>query len=413
MSRLRATFASYLEVFKLPGALRLTIAAMPPRTAYGMISLSIYFKVQQETGSIAIAGLATGLNSLSGAATSGLRGAIMDRFGLIWPLRIFVPLFALSLISLSITSDRETMILIAALMGIFAPPFNLSVRPLWKITVPVEKQRSAFALDTAATRAVLIFAPVIATTLSLSFTPDLSLQICALLILIGGALLLSTAQIKVWRPEVKLPSESSIWRVRAFQLLLIEAGIIGFGRGAFDIGIPASGTLAELPQLVGTILALVAAFNVIGGLAAGAISRHISPLRAYRNNYLIWAFASIPLALVNFDWSIMLVAAFIGFFGGAAQVFYWEITEAIRPKGTAVQTIAWLWGVEGTTAALGITLGGFIAEHFSPRYSLALLSISIFIGYLLIASNQRAFHAADRIIDPGSLPFPEDPTDRK
>lgn len=396
MSRIRSTIAAYLDVIRLPGALRLTIAAMPPRTAYGMIGLSIYFKVQQETGSIAIAGLATGFNSLSGAATSGLRGAIMDRFGLLWPLRIFVPLFALSLISLSLTSDNTTMILIAGLMGIFAPPFNLSVRPLWKLTVPEPQQRTAFALDTAATRAVLIFAPIIATSVSLSFTPDLSLQICAFLILIGGALLLSTKQIKVWKTEAKIPTETSIWRVRAFQLLMLEAAIIGFGRGAFDIGIPATGTLTNLPQLVGTILAIVAAFNVLGGLAAGAISRRISPLRAYRTNYLIWTVASIPLALVNFDWSIMLVAAFIGFFAGAAQVFYWEITEAIRPKGTAVQTIAWLWGVDGTTAALGISLGGYIAEHFSPRYSLGLLSLSIFFGYLLITSNQRAFHAADR-----------------
>lgn len=396
MARLRHTIASYLEVIRLPGALRLTLAAMPPRTAYGMISLSIYFKVQQETGSIAIAGLATGLNSLSGAVTSGLRGAIMDRFGLIWPLRIFVPLFGLSLISLSITSEQTPMILIAGAMGIFAPPFNLSIRPLWKLTVSERQERTAFALDTAATRAVLIFAPLIATTLSLSFTPDLSLQICALLIFTGGALLLSTAQIKVWRTEAKISTESSIWRVRAFQLLMLEAAIIGFGRGAFDIGIPASGTLADLSHLVGTILAIFAIFNVLGGLAAGAISRHISPLRAYRTNYLIWTVASIPLALVNFDWSIMLVASFIGFFAGAAQVFYWEITEAIRPKGTAVQTIAWLWGVEGTTAALGITLGGYVAEHLSPRYSLGILSVSILLGYLLITSSQRAFQAADR-----------------
>jgi hypothetical protein len=48
----------YLELLRVPTARTLIIAAFPARIAYGMISLSIFFKVQRETGSIALAGLA-------------------------------------------------------------------------------------------------------------------------------------------------------------------------------------------------------------------------------------------------------------------------------------------------------------------------------------------------------------------
>ncbi|MFM8204835.1 MAG: hypothetical protein ACKN8W_00560, partial [Actinomycetales bacterium] len=96
-----ANLRSYRDVIKSPGALRLILSAYPARTAYGMISLSIYFKVQQATGSIAIAGLATGLNGLAGAITAGIRGAVIDRFGMIWPLRVLVPSYAFMIVILS------------------------------------------------------------------------------------------------------------------------------------------------------------------------------------------------------------------------------------------------------------------------------------------------------------------------
>jgi MFS family permease len=153
----------------------------------------------------------------------------------------------------------------------------------------------------------------------------------------------------------------------------------------------------------------MASMYVVGGLVAGAMSRKISALRAYRSNYLIWALAAVPLAFTNMDWSIMVAVAIIGFFGGAGQVFYWEITEAIRPKGTAVQTIAWLWAIEGTSAALGITLGGYLAETYSPRYSLAIMSVSLFIGLLVITLGRKHLKAADRIVGPGDETTPPDP----
>jgi hypothetical protein len=56
----------YSELMAFPQVIRLGISAFPARLAYGMIGLGIFFKAEQETGSIAIAGFAIGLNSLAG-----------------------------------------------------------------------------------------------------------------------------------------------------------------------------------------------------------------------------------------------------------------------------------------------------------------------------------------------------------
>lgn len=388
---------TYFEIFKAPGALRLIISAFPARCAYGMVSLSIYFKVHQDTGSIAIAGVAAGLNGLAGATTAGIRGAIIDKFGMIWPLRILVPSYAFMITIFSFGSGKTELILFAGLLGLTGPPINLSVRPLWKLTVTPEKIRTAYALDTASLNSSAVIAPVIATSLSLTLSPEVSLRTCASLMLLGGFFLLLTWQVNSWKPEKKDSKTPAIWRVKGIQLLALEGVAIGLGWGAFDIGIPAFGTLEGVPQRVGAFFAIMAAFNVIGGLAAGSISRKISPLRAFRTNYLLWAIVSIPVAFTHMNYTMAIVVSLIAFFGGAQQVFYWEITEAIRPKGTAVQTLGWLWSIEGSAAALGTAFGGYLSEQISPRLCLGAVTIALFLGYLIITRGQKHLIQADRI----------------
>ena len=80
----------YGELFGIPNVWALVLACFPARAAYGMVSLSIFFKVQQSTNSISTAGLALGLNAASGALTAGIRGSIMDKFGQKWPLRSYL-----------------------------------------------------------------------------------------------------------------------------------------------------------------------------------------------------------------------------------------------------------------------------------------------------------------------------------
>ena len=82
----------YRELFALPYTWTLVLASFPARLSYGMIGLGIFFKVQRETGSVAFAGLAIGLNSIGGSLTAGFRGYLIDRYCQSWPLRIFVPM---------------------------------------------------------------------------------------------------------------------------------------------------------------------------------------------------------------------------------------------------------------------------------------------------------------------------------
>ena len=365
--------------------------------AYGMISLSIFFKVQQTTGSIAIAGLATGVNGITGATTAGLRGTLIDKFGMKIPLRVFAPSYAVLILLFSTGSSSTQLVVFAGVLGFSAPPINLSIRPLWKVTVPKDQIRTAYAIDTAVMNSVGVFGPLVATTVALNYSPEISLRICSILIFIGGAALSLSPQLKRRAPEKKTSQDLAVWRTPAMQLLMLEGVFIGLGWGAFDIAVPAFTTLENIPHRTGILFAIMAAGNVIGGLVAGMVSKKTSSFAAFKRIYLFWFIFSLPLAFTYPDWSMMIVTAIMSLMSGGLQVFYLEISEAVRPKGTAVAALGWLWTVEGTFASLGAALGGFISEHFSPRYCLALTTICVGIGYLIMRGGAGLLKAADRI----------------
>ena len=89
-----------------------------------------------------------------------------------------------------------------------------------------------------------------------------------------------------------------------------------------------------------------------------------------------------------------LVGACIGFLGGALQVFYFEVLEIVRPKGSQTASLGWIWSIEGSFMALGAAVGGVVSEMYSPRIGLAMLPIMIFFGLLILTIGRERLGAA-------------------
>jgi MFS family permease len=387
----------YRELLAIRNTKILLITSFPARVAYSMVGLALFFKVERLTDSVAYAGIALGLNTFANSVTAGLRGSALDRWGQKWPIRILVPLYASGLLVLEFTTSKTWILPLSLLMGLVSPPINLSVRPLWKVAVPESSLRTAYALDTSVINSTRVFGPLLASTLALSPYPSSALILCALFIAVGGLSLGFTKISSTWVPEKKSDTHKSVWRIPAMQLLMVEAMFVGFGWGAFDVGIPAFATLEKIPGWSGPIFACLALTSVIGGLTAGLISRKTSALKGLLRTYGMWMLATIPLALTYPGWSMATIALFIGFFGGAVQVFYWEVLEAVRPKGTAVSALGWIWTVDGSFMALGAALGGVIASEFSPRITLLATTIAVLLGLLVLFFGRKVLEPGNRI----------------
>jgi len=362
-----------------------------------MIGLGIFFKAEAETGSVAVAGLAIGLNSLAGSFTAGIRGSLMDKWGQKWPLRIFVPCYATLILALNSMHTKESILITAFILGISAPPINLSVRPLWKDIVPENFLRTAYALDSSMMNTTTIFGPVVVTSLALSAHPGLALVVTSALMIIGGTALALTSVSRNWVPEKKAKGQQKLWRDRAIQLLMFEGCFIGFGWGVFDVAVPAYATQEGVPQRVAWIFAAFGVATVIGGLLGGLVSKKLAPLSALRNAYLVWFITCIPIAFTYPDWTMALVGVFIGLMGGAVQVFYFEVLEAVRPQGSQTSSLGWIWSVEGSFMAVGAATGGWISENYTPQVGLALLPAMLFCGLTILTLGKKRLAAANDV----------------
>ncbi len=384
----------YGQLLRLPHVKSLILSAFPARMAYGMVGLSIFFKTIHETNSIPLAGLAIGLTSLSGSFTSGIRGSIIDRYGQKWPIRIFVPAYVAMLLMLNVTHSSHSILILSFILGFTAPPINLSVRPIWKSIVPADVLRTAYALDTSVINASGVIGPILATTLALSAHPSSALITCAVLMLSGGVSLSFNKAVHTWIPEVKEVGTQPLWRHPAMLLLMFEGSFIGFGWGAFNVGVPAFATLQHVPHRTAWILSAMGVANIVGGLIGGTVSRKSSPLKSLLVTYALWFVVSLPLVFTRPDWTMALVGVFLGLCGGAIQVFYWEVMEAVRPRGSATASMGWLWTVEGSLMALGSAVGGWISKAYSPQICLAITTISIGCGLtVLTLGRNRLFEA--------------------
>ncbi|MFM6841946.1 MAG: MFS transporter, partial [Candidatus Planktophila sp.] len=193
-----------------------------------------------------------------------------------------------------------------------------------------------------------------------------------------------------------------MWRHKPLQLLVVEGCFIGFGWGIFDVAVPAFAKLEGVPHRTAWIFTAMGVSNIIGGLLGGLVSKKTTPLGALRKTYFAWFIVSLPLAFTYPDWSLVIGGALLGLVGGAIQVFYWEVMEAVRPQGSPSGMMGWLWTIEGTLMSIGSASGGWISEKFSPSLGMSITTICIGIGFTILTIGRGRLAAANK------LPTPEE-----
>lgn len=381
---------TYREFVRIPGVLPLLFASTFGRLAYSMVSLALFFQVEAITGSVATAGLAVGISFGLGALTAGPRGLLVDRFGQTKPLYAFVPAYATACLLLAfLPQGALSAIILAGLVGLTAPPINISIRPLWLDIVGAERVRVAYSVDTAYANLLMLLGPVLATIVALSVSPRLAMAIVGINMLIGGTLLALNSHSRAWVPEDRLHDEPGMLRSPAMRLLALEGACMGLGIGLITIGVPALATLEGEEGLAGPTMAAMGVGVIIGTVWAGAKAKDIAPANGLRAATALFALALIPLAFVPLGPWLMATVLVAWMFIGPANVFYLETIDVVRPRGTAVAALGSLWMIEGTAAALGQALGGNIAVWFSPHVTLGLASIIVVASPIIFTIGIR------------------------
>ena len=380
----RVEMQRYWNFLRIPQVPRLVASALPGRLAYGMINLATFFFVQEVSSSITLAGIATGVEAVTSALTAGLRGSSIDRFGQTRPLSLFIPAWVTCVIILSQQTSIAGIVISCFFVGLCSPPINLSTRPLWRVIVPEPEMRTAYALDTTLLNVTVVIGPIIATKVALSWDGEVALICTAMLMGIGGMLMISMPLSRKWIPEPRTRATRTLFANRQFQILAFEGMIFGLAWGLLEISIPSIATLNQRPELAAPLLASLAGTSVIGGLIVGGRKARVTPLQGFKVSSIFVALAILPISLTQPGWTMAIALACFGLAIGFAQVYHWEVLEAVRPSGTATTAQAWLWTVEGSMIAAGTALGGYLVEHVSPTVALASVTVGVLSSTLFI-----------------------------
>lgn len=393
----------YLNVLRRPAIRRLVLSVLPARIAYSMVSLTIFFYVHETTGSLTKAGIAIGAASLAGALTTGPRGSLIDRVGQTGPLLLFVPLYAGTLIALSMTTNFSTLVALAAFLGLASPPINISSRPLWKVALPANELRVGYAIDSISINSTMVLGPTLATTMSLGVGGNWALRLIAFLMLLGGSLMVTMPLSRRWKREQKEAGQASLFRSAGIRLMAFDGIFFGFGNGIFVVGIPAAATLINRAELTAPMLSASAVASIAGGFVAGLVSKKLTALRGMLLAYVATGIGTIPLPWVRPGWQMGTLLVVTGFALGTSMVFHWEVIEAVRPRGTAVGALAWLWSIEGTATAMGSAVGGYLIDKWGITLSLCITVVMYNLASAIAIGGRKALSAADQLPDEEEL----------
>lgn len=392
---------AYREFVRIPGVAPLLVAATFPRLAYSMVSLAMFFQVQSVTGSVGTAGLAVGVSSGLGALTAGPRGHLVDRFGQTMPLYSLVPAYAVACLLLAfLATDSWTVVALSGLVGLTAPPINLSIRPLWIDIVGVERVRMAYSTDTGYTSLIQLLGPVAATLIALHACPRAAMAAVAVFMLLGGLLLAANRHSRSWVPEPKEHGEQGMLGSGAIRLLALEGIAMGLAMGFVTIGIPALASLSGEQSMAGPLMSAMGVGAIIGTIWAGAKAKDIAPANGLRMSVALFAVALLPMPFLPVGPWLMLEILVAWAFLGPAQIFYLETIDIVRPRGTAVAALGTLWMIEGSAAAIGNAIGGNVAVWFGPHVTLALASVSVIFSPIILTIGIRG------VLSPASAAVP-------
>ena len=357
---------AYLAVWRLPSAPVLLLSGFAGRLPSAMVPLALLLMVQQQTGSYAIAGLASAVLGIASALMAPVLGRLADRRGprpVLFTQAALYPVLLALLVAVVLGHAPDAAVVAASgLAGAATPLVSGTVRALWS-RVDVRVRGTAYALDATATELVFVVGPTLVALLAVLARPALALGLAGALAVTGALGIAMSAPTRAYVPVVgSRGGLFSTVRSPGMPRLLVSGASLMLGFGALEVAIPAFADDLGSPGLSGLLLALWALGSTAGGLWFGARVVSSSLPRQYRLLLLGVTIGLAPLAWVSSPWALGVLL----FLGGTAiaptLTVQNTLVGSIAPVHATTEAFTWLSTITVGASAVGAALGGALIE---------------------------------------------------
>jgi MFS family permease len=396
-------FATYRSVLSVPGAAAFTTAAFIARLPIAMIALGIVLYVSDITGSYALAGLLTGVFTLSAAGFAIITSRLLDRYGQYRILPGLIALHGVALIGFTLLvangSPRPLWFAAIAIAGASQPAIGAAVRARWVYVLHGDgRVRSAFALESILDELVFTIGPLLASTLALQIALPLPLVAAAGISVVGT---LVFAALRSSDPPPSGGRHSDLQPRHAWGqpgLLVMISGATGTGIvfGAFEVSAVAFARGLNSAGATGIILAMFALGSMFGGLWFG--SRQFgAPLPTQ----LIWTSLALFIVLVPIPFlpSVLTLSIAAGIAGTAVApvlITLFSLTQRLVPPHLLTEGLTWSNSGLAIGFSAGAAIGGSLLDTSGTRAGFGLAIGGAFLALVVAVLFRERLRRAIR-----------------
>jgi predicted MFS family arabinose efflux permease len=367
----------------LPGVMRFFVPAAIARWGVAMSGLAVFWAVQGATGSLARAGTAVGVFSVTDALIGPQIAGLVDRFGQRRVMPFSVIMFFGAGAALSVASSGWAMISLAAVMGGTVPPVGALSAARWHlVTEATGLLPTALSLEGAVNELTFLTGPVLVTLLVSAVAPAAALVLVLGLVGLGIAGLLTAAGTE---PVPAVPARGRRFLGLRFLGLFAVNLSMGFFFGGIGVAVAAFAIAHGVTALTGTIAATGGIVSLVIGLIYGSMSDG-RPERSIFGAGLVIAVGCAVLAA-----SPNVPAVFLGYavVGGCVSLVLVPsavlLSQAVAP-GSLTQAMTWINSASAVGTAISAPLVGLAVENGTWRSGfLVLAGLAAFVPATVLA----------------------------
>ncbi len=349
------------------------------RLTPGMMVLALVLAVREAGYPYATAGLVAGGHQLGVALGSPLQGRVADAVG---HRRVLLPDAAVYLagasalaVAIGASLAGPALAALAVAVGLASPPMTACTRAaLGAVYGPGRARERAFVLTVVNVELGFIVGPLLTGLLAAATGAASAVVGAGAAVALGAVVYVRAPHGAETAANGRLAAALdprglvAVLRARGLVALVTAFLLVALSFGAFDLFAAATGEVLGRPSLAATLIALIAATSLVGGLVYGARVR-TGPLRVrMRRLALLFALVLLPVPLVAADpLALALVLAASGALIGPLNVCGFQLVDDLAPPTARAEAQSWVQAAVYLGGAIGGSLGGLVIDLVGPR----------------------------------------------